>query len=115
MDNGAMLGDIKETDVRRLLSRNLKRLRTAKNLSQLNLAIRAGLTHNFINDIENGKKWISPKTLASLASALDTNPQEFFAPETALPGQDASTLRGYLDNLSDDVLHWVEDLKDRYL
>jgi transcriptional regulator with XRE-family HTH domain len=110
-----MADNFGETEVRARLSRNLKRLRAKKNLSQLSLAVRAGLTHNFINDIENGKKWISPKTLATLAAALDTDPQEFFAPETALPGRDATALTGHLDNFAGDVLRWVEDIKGRYL
>jgi transcriptional regulator with XRE-family HTH domain len=106
---------ISEADVRAILSKNLKRLRAKKNLSQLNLAVEAGLTHNFINDIENGKKWISPKTLAALASALDTNPHEFFAPEVMLPKQEISALTGYLDSFADDIQRWVDDLKGRYL
>jgi transcriptional regulator with XRE-family HTH domain len=110
-----MADNIGEAEVRALLSRNLKRLRAKKNLSQLRLAVEAGLTHNFINDIENGKKWLSPKTLATLAAVLDSKPHEFFAPETTLSGQDATMLTGYLDNLTGDVLRWVEDVKDRYL
>jgi transcriptional regulator with XRE-family HTH domain len=110
-----MVENIGEAEVRAILSRNLKRLRAKKNLSQLSLAVQAGLTHNFINDIENGKKWLSPKTLAALASVLDTAPHEFFAPEAALPEQDAAVLTGYLDSLADDILRWVGDLKDRYL
>ena len=39
--------------IRSLFARNLRRLRGIANLSQINLAIEAGLTHNFINDIEN--------------------------------------------------------------
>jgi transcriptional regulator with XRE-family HTH domain len=110
-----MADTISEADVRAILSRNLKRLRVKKNLSQLNLALEAGLTHNFINDIENGKKWLSPKTLAALASVLDTKPHEFFAPEVTLSGQDVSALTGYLDNFADDILRWVNDFKGRYL
>jgi transcriptional regulator with XRE-family HTH domain len=110
-----MIGDINENEVRMLLSRNLKRLRADRNLSQLSLAVKAGLAHNFINDIENGKKWISPRTLAALASALDTDPQELFLPEAAPPEQDAESLEGHLDNLSGDLLHWVDDVKGRYL
>ena len=60
--------------VRKMLSKNLKRLRTVANLSQVSLAARADLTHNFINDIENGKKWDSPETLGKLASALKAEP-----------------------------------------
>jgi transcriptional regulator with XRE-family HTH domain len=110
-----MANEISEAEVRTILSRNLKRLRATKNLSQLGLSIKAGLTHNFINDIENGKKWISPKTLAALATALDTRLHEFFMPETALPEQDATALTGYLDTFTGDVLRWAADVKNRYL
>jgi transcriptional regulator with XRE-family HTH domain len=110
-----MSGTISEAEIRATLSRNLKRLRAKKKLSQFNLAVEAGLAHNFINDIESGKKWLSPKTLAALASVLGAKPHEFFAPETALLGRDATTLTGYLDSFTDDILRWVGDLKDRYL
>jgi transcriptional regulator with XRE-family HTH domain len=110
-----MADHISEAKVRAILGRNLKRLRAKKKLSQLTLGIKAGLTHNFINDIENGKKWLSPKTLAALATVLEAEPQEFFVPETILPGQEARALTGYLDSFTDDVLRLVQDVKDRYL
>jgi transcriptional regulator with XRE-family HTH domain len=110
-----MADKISEAEVRAILSRNLKRLRSMKNLSQLSLAVRAGLTHNFINDIENGKKWLSPKTLATLATVLDTKPHEFFLPETTLPEQAATALAKYLDSFTGDMLQWVKETKGRYL
>nr|AGS52313.1 hypothetical protein [uncultured bacterium contig00063] len=42
--------------VRNLFCTNLKRLREDVVLSQNMLAKKAGLTANFINDLENGKK-----------------------------------------------------------
>jgi transcriptional regulator with XRE-family HTH domain len=110
-----MADKISEADIRAMLGRNLKRLRAKNNLSQLSLSLKADLTHNFINDIENGKKWLSPKTLATLATALETEPHEFFAPEVALSEQDATVLTEYLNDLTEDVLRWVEDVKGRYL
>jgi transcriptional regulator with XRE-family HTH domain len=110
-----MANNLGETEVRARLSRNLKRLRARKNLSQLSLAVRAGLTHNFINDIENGKKWISPKTLATLAAALDTDPHEFFLPETALSGRGSTALADLFDSITGDFQRSVEDIKGRYL
>ncbi|MDR1249385.1 MAG: helix-turn-helix domain-containing protein [Treponema sp.] len=110
-----MADKISEAEVRTILSRNLKRLRSMKNLSQLSLAVRAGLTHNFINDIENGKKWLSPKTLATLATVLDSKPHEFFAPEITLPDQAAIALELYLNNFADNVQRFVKDTKAGYL
>jgi transcriptional regulator with XRE-family HTH domain len=109
------MANISEAEIRARLSRNLKRLRAKKNLSQLTLSVEAQLTHNFINDIENGKKWLSPKTLAALANALDIEPHELLVPEPALSGQEATVLKGYLDTFAGDVLRWVEDVKGRYL
>jgi transcriptional regulator with XRE-family HTH domain len=106
---------IGEAKIRAILSKNLKRLRAKKNLSQLSLAIRAGLTHNFINDIENGKKWVSPKTLAALMAVLDTEPHEFFMPEASLPGRGSTALAELFDAITGDFQRSVEDIKDRYL
>jgi transcriptional regulator with XRE-family HTH domain len=110
-----MSDKISEAEVRAILSRNLKRLRSTKNLSQLSLAVQAGLTHNFINDIENGKKWLSPKTLAALSTVLDTNPYEFFLPETGLPEQVATDLGDYLDNFTGDVIRLAQEFRATYL
>ena len=49
---------IDENYVNKLISINVKRLRTLQNISQLNLSNATGLTHNFIHDIENCKKEI---------------------------------------------------------
>ena len=49
--------------------------------SQLDLAADTGLAHNFINDIETGKKFVSAATIAKLATALKVEPYQFFLPE----------------------------------
>ena len=67
-----------EEEIKRLFGQNLKYLRNKKNLSQLQLAEKADVTFNFINDIENGKKWISPATLSKLCIALEVPPYQFF-------------------------------------
>ncbi|MDR2941408.1 MAG: helix-turn-helix domain-containing protein [Treponema sp.] len=57
---------IDENYIRNLVCRNIKRLRELNKLSQLDLSAKTGLSHNFINDIENCKKNIS----ASLSDIL---------------------------------------------
>jgi transcriptional regulator with XRE-family HTH domain len=58
-------------------------------LSQLALANQVDMAHNFINDLEHGKKWGSPDTLAKLCDALGIEPYELFLPEgtTQLTGE----------------------------
>lgn len=67
-----------ENEIKSLLGQNLKALRKESGMSQMQLAEKVGVTFNFINDIENGKKWISPATLSKLCSAFDVQPYQFF-------------------------------------
>jgi transcriptional regulator with XRE-family HTH domain len=68
----------KEYNVLTVVGNNLRTLRNHRNLSQLELSSRTGLSHTFINNIENGKKWISAQTLEILCRELDAYPFEFF-------------------------------------
>jgi hypothetical protein len=49
---------MKEEEIRKILSKNLRTYRNNLGLSQMDLAAKAGIATNFLNDIENGKKWI---------------------------------------------------------
>jgi transcriptional regulator with XRE-family HTH domain len=100
--------------IRDLFSKNLKMLRTRQRLSQLALSARAGLAHNFVNDIENGKKWVSPETIAKLAEVLDVEPGDFFQANPLAPPE-ATKLRNYLDEMNDRFAHAVGEIKANYL
>jgi transcriptional regulator with XRE-family HTH domain len=100
-----------ESYVRELVSKNLRRLRSVHNLSQLSLAISAGLAHNFINDIENCKKGISVKTLAKLSAALDAEPYQFFLPEN----MSDNTIMHYVTDINDSFQKVVKELSQQYL
>ena len=66
-------------EVRKLFAENLKTFRKQKGLSQLKLANEVQMAFTFINDIENCKKWVSPETIARLATFFDVPPAAFFA------------------------------------
>jgi len=74
-------GAISGGDIRTLFAKNLKRFRKMVKISQLELAALTGLAHNFINDIENEKKFVSDDTIAKLANALKVEPYRFLLPE----------------------------------
>jgi transcriptional regulator with XRE-family HTH domain len=105
MDKG-----IREGDIRLLVGKNLKRLRDLQNISQLNLAGKADLTHNFINDIENGKKGISCRSLAKLSTALGVEPYQFFLPESVADDSFSS----YAYDLKDSFTKAVDTVMSRY-
>jgi len=102
-------------DIRRLLSKNLKRLRGIAKLSQVNLAVEADLTHNFINDIESGKKWISAATLEKLSVALKAEPYQFFISESKWNDRGAEIFSIYLDDFHDSFEKMVNEYRHRFV
>jgi transcriptional regulator with XRE-family HTH domain len=106
-----MKENVNEKYVRLLVSKNLRRIRSLQNISQLGLAVNAGLTHNFINDIENCKKGISAKTLAKLSVALDVEPHQFFLPED----MSNNKMLVYINDFNDSLQKVVKELTKQYL
>jgi transcriptional regulator with XRE-family HTH domain len=102
-------------DINLLFGKNLKRIRLEKNVSQLNLANMADLAHTFINDIENGRKWISPDTLAKLSNALEIEPYQFFNPKATPLGIDTESVTSYLDEMEGSFIKMVNELRGRYI
>jgi transcriptional regulator with XRE-family HTH domain len=101
--------------IKDLLGKNLRRLRAMANLSQLSLAGQTGLTHNFINDIENGRKWVSAETIARLAAALKVEAHQFFLPVSMWDGREADAFSLYLEDFSDSLQKMVHDYRQRYI
>ena len=57
-----------------LLARNTRVLRTGLNLSQEELAFRAGMKRSYLSDLERGKRNPSVRALGRLADALGVSP-----------------------------------------
>jgi len=102
---------IDEKYIYRLISSNMKRLRALQNISQLSLALSTGLTHNFINDIENCKKGVSARTLGKLSAALNVEPYQFFLPE----GMSNNDMVVYVRDFNDSLQKVVSELTNQYL
>ena len=110
-----MKDTISGINIRSLFSRNLKRLRGIANLSQVNLAAEADLTHNFINDIENGKKWVSPESMAKLATALKAEPYQFFLSDSKWNNQGAEMFSLYLNDFENSMEKMTKEYRGRFL
>ena len=102
------------TIVKNLFGKNLKRLRATAKKSQVKLSTETGLAHNFINDIENGKKWASAKTIETLAIALNVEPYQFFLPNSKQHKQEGEIVAYYLEDFSDSITKVMEDYRYRY-
>lgn len=66
-------------DIRRLVGKNLRRLRLERGLSQEALAHDADIAPSFLSQIENGKRSPTITTLQTLATTLRTQIVELFA------------------------------------
>ena len=114
MEEKWMSDTIKGINIRSLLSKNLKRLRSIAKLSQVNLAAEADLTHNFINDIESGKKWISAETLEKLSNALRAEPYQFFISESKWNDRGAEMFSLYLDDFQNSFAKMLDEYRSRF-
>jgi transcriptional regulator with XRE-family HTH domain len=70
----------KLTELRKLFGKNLAGIRKKAGYSQLALSIDIDMTHNFINELEQGNKGASFLTLSKLSVILRVPVHEFFEP-----------------------------------
>jgi transcriptional regulator with XRE-family HTH domain len=94
-----------EEQFRLTVRENIKRFRTLRKWTQAEFAERVDISINFLSDIENGKKWISPATMVKFASVLNIEPYELFKPAEESPPSVAALFSRY----NDEVVHAVSD------
>ena len=61
-----------------LFRENLRKYRKAKGYTQAKLAVLAGLSQDYMSEIERGKASPSLKKIVALANALKVEPYKFF-------------------------------------
>ena len=71
---------MEEKELRTVFGENIKKFRNRRGWNQLLLAEKLDISANFLSEIETGKGWVSPLTLAKLAKALEIEVSELFMP-----------------------------------
>jgi transcriptional regulator with XRE-family HTH domain len=66
-------------DPKHIFGQNLRRLRTAKGISQEELALRAGLHRTYIGSVERGERNICLENMVNIAGALGVQMAELVA------------------------------------
>jgi transcriptional regulator with XRE-family HTH domain len=56
----------------------IKKIRTQKGISQMELSLRSELSQSFLANLEKGKKAPSVLTILKIADGLEVNPKDFF-------------------------------------
>lgn len=65
-------------EVMQYVVQSIRTIRKNKNVSQMELCLRANMSQGFLTNIETGKKEPSVMTLIRIAQALDVSPRDFF-------------------------------------
>ena len=78
-------------DFRRAFGRRVRELRDQLQLSQEQLAERAGLHRNYVGGIERGERNVAILNVVKLAAGLDTSVAELFKPFDRVPKRRSRT------------------------
>ena len=68
-------------DIRKLVGRNVRRLRSASGLTQEQFAEKSGFTQQYISDLERGRRNPTVLSLFQLAQALGVSHVDLVAPD----------------------------------
>jgi len=106
---------MEETDLRCILSSNIKHYRSLRGWSQVKLAEKIGISTNFLADIETGKSWVSSLTLVKLANCFEIDVYELFIPETILDDMTKQTIKNVIGDLSVKIEYSLGQISKKYL
>ncbi len=67
--------------MRRLVGRNVRRLRLQRGLTQEQYAVRSGFSQQYISGLEQGQRNPTVVSLYELAQALDVTPVDLITPD----------------------------------
>lgn len=67
-------------EIQQRVSENLRKIRKAKKMTQLDLAIKSDLSEAMIKNIELNRSWPSEKTLSQITKALEIDVYRLFLP-----------------------------------
>ena len=99
-----------QDDVRTILAQNIKKHRKVLGITQAKLAELAEISEPYMNDIERCQTWISDKTLAKLAFALNIEIHELFLNENELSEKSSDRKETYLlfQNHKQEMHEYIE-------
>jgi transcriptional regulator with XRE-family HTH domain len=78
-------------DMRKLVGRNFRRLRTEKGLTQERFADLSGFSQQYVSDLERGRRNPTVVTLYELALALGASPVDLILPDEEARGASGDT------------------------
>ena len=106
---------MEESDIRRVLSANIKYYRGLRGWSQVVLAEKISISTNFLADIETGKSWVSSLTLSKLANIFEIDVHELFKPKNKPTPEAKEAIKSLVNDISVTLEHSISKITEKYL
>jgi transcriptional regulator with XRE-family HTH domain len=103
-----------EDQLRDIVRTNIKRYRNYRKWTQAELAEKLDISVNFLSDVENGKRWISPASMVKFASVLNIEPFELFKSADTPSPSVSILLSKYNDEVMQAVSYSLKQIYDYY-
>ena len=103
-----------ESQLRDIFRTNIRRYRDYRKWTQAEFAEKADISINFLSDIENGKKWISPASIVKFASVLNIEPFELFKPADYPPPSVSTLFSKYNEEVVKAIGESLKQIYDYY-
>lgn len=96
------------TNIRSVLSYNMKSRRKALGLSQIDLAEKTGSAANYISKIEAERQFPSVEMIEKLADALQMDTVELFSPSNQQKSRIRQEKQALMERISDEIDLFIE-------
>ena len=103
-----------ESEFRTIVRTNIRRFRDYRKWTQAEFAEKLNISVNFLSDIENGKKWISPASIVKFASVLNIEPFELFKPPEIPPPAVSAILTRYNEEVQEAISSSIRQVYNYY-
>ena len=106
---------MKEAELRRVLSANIKHYRGLRGWSQVKLAEKMGISTNFLADVETGKSWVSSLTLSKLAEIFEIEAYELLKSKKEPKDETKEAIKSIVNDISVTIEHSLKQITIKYL
>ncbi len=102
-------------EIQKRLGNNIKTLRKAKKMTQFQLAEKADVSEDMIKSLEQGRTWLSDKTLSQITEALSVDVVKLFMPiEGSSFKSNKKNLAQLKAAIASDVRNYVDEVLKEY-
>ena len=105
---------MEEQELKDILGKNIKILRSLRNLSQADLAEKAGISITFLSNIERGNNFPLAGTLCSLAKTLEVEVFELFK-GNLVPSDSKNVVSQLSKEIAEKMNSAISDIFKQYL